>query len=470
MVLRDSIGALSLLLAAAVVMLAAPLHAAESGQAVEQTCRAAAISFEDVNRIARALGPKAPSELASPDIEKAERAWGDWRRRYQTRFLERQSRGDEDSVVNLWMYGTSFTRVPPARARDVSDAGLSLDEALSSRLDDLLAAVASSRGDERLAFVRLFLQGRGLDPKIGKGRDEARQYLRAARLRALEEFAHTDALVSAAVREAKSAPTWVMSTIFKDRGLSSDTSLLVDMAIDGALQAFRSDGVVGSGSVRRVAIIGPGLDFINKADGHDFYPQQTIQPFAVIDSLVRQGLSKSGALRVAAIDVNARVNEHVTNARVRATEGQPYLLHFPLPRGEKWTPEVRGFWRQVGERIGVAATPMRAPDTDGAEVRAIAVRPDVVALLDPVAADIVTSRLNGCTASFDLVIATNVFVYYTPFEQALAAANVASLLRSGGLLLSNTDIPVLPPMTSVGYVPVNYSDRQNDVIFGFQRQ
>jgi hypothetical protein len=31
--------------------------------------------------------------------------------------------------------------------------------------------------------------------------------------------------------------------------------------------------------------VGPGLDFADKQEGYDFYPLQTIQPFAVIDSL-----------------------------------------------------------------------------------------------------------------------------------------------------------------------------------------
>ena len=93
-------------------------------------------------------------------------------------------------------------------------------------------------------------------------------------------------------------------------------------------------------------------------------------------------------------------------------------------------------------------------------------------MIEPVQADIVTSRLVvPVNRRFDLVIATNVFVYYSPFEQALAVLNVARLLRSGGLLLSNNDVPVLPPMkSSVGYLSVRLSDRQNDHVFSYQRE
>ena len=58
--------------------------------------------------------------------------------------------------------------------------------------------------------------------------------------------------------------------------------------------------------------------------------------------------------------------------------------------------------------------------------------------------DIVTERLER--ADFDLIIATNVLVYYHFFDQALAYDNLASMLRNGGFLLTNT---VLPEILSV---------------------
>jgi len=57
-----------------------------------------------------------------------------------------------------------------------------------------------------------------------------------------------------------------------------------------------------------------------------------------------------------------------------------------------------------------------------------------------------------------------VFVYYDVLEQALALANVHSMLRPGGLLLSNNALLELPSsgMRSVGYVTVEYSDARDD--------
>jgi chemotaxis methyl-accepting protein methylase len=63
--------------------------------------------------------------------------------------------------------------------------------------------------------------------------------------------------------------------------------------------------------------------------------------------------------------------------------------------------------------------------------------------------NIVTDRLDG--QAFDLVIATNVFIYYDVFEQALAMSNVAAILRPGGFLLANFSAP---PLTSITIRPI----------------
>ena len=68
--------------------------------------------------------------------------------------------------------------------------------------------------------------------------------------------------------------------------------------------------------MRRVAVIGPGLDFVDKEEGYDIYPPQTIQPFALIDSLIRLGLADGARLRVTTVDVSARVNDHITDMGV----------------------------------------------------------------------------------------------------------------------------------------------------------
>ncbi len=70
------------------------------------------------------------------------------------------------------------------------------------------------------------------------------------------------------------------------------------------------------------------------------------------------------------------------------------------------------------------------------------IRPDVVLACEPFDLDIVVERLALPPENqFDLMVATNVFLYYDTFEQTLALENVGSMLKPGGLLLTNDRLP-----------------------------
>ena len=68
--------------------------------------------------------------------------------------------------------------------------------------------------------------------------------------------------------------------------------------------------------------------------------------------------------------------------------------------------------------------------------------PAVVLGSEPVNLDIVIEREIPPRALFDLVIATNIFVYYDVLEQALALQNVATMLKPGGFFA--TSDPIAP--------------------------
>ena len=65
---------------------------------------------------------------------------------------------------------------------------------------------------------------------------------------------------------------------------------------------------------------------------------------------------------------------------------------------------------------------------------------------------------------FDLIVATNIFIYYDVFEQSLCLRNVETMLRRGGFLLTNNALLELPSsgVHSVDYLTVVYSDRPDD--------
>jgi chemotaxis methyl-accepting protein methylase len=65
---------------------------------------------------------------------------------------------------------------------------------------------------------------------------------------------------------------------------------------------------------------------------------------------------------------------------------------------------------------------------------------------------------------YDLIIGTNIFVYYGPFEQGLAMINLEKMLKDGGMLLSNNALVEFPftPIHNVGYSKTIYSEQKND--------
>ena len=245
---------------------------------------------------------------------------------------------------------------------------------------------------------------------------------------------------------------------------SLDTSILPDFSLDQTLRDLKTRGVLREGQVARVAVIGPGLDFIDKNEqsGYDYYPQQTVQPFALYDSLQVLGLAKPGGLALSILDISPRVLDHLQHARERAGRNAPYVIQLPRDVARPWPPELIAYWHSLGDRVGTAITPIRPPALfQGLETRAVQIRPDVVLATHPVDLNIVLERLNlAPEARFDLIVGTNIFLYYDPFEQVLALENAGAMLKPGGLLLTNDKLPELPggTMRQAGTTVVSTGD------------
>jgi predicted TPR repeat methyltransferase len=76
-------------------------------------------------------------------------------------------------------------------------------------------------------------------------------------------------------------------------------------------------------------------------------------------------------------------------------------------------------------------------------VRAVAIRPQFAAHFEAYNANIVAETLDFKPGEgFDLMVATNVLVYYNRLEQALAMANIARMLNPEGIFLANNVLPV----------------------------
>lgn len=414
----------------------------------------------DVRPILTALADILPSDLgtgASPEA-----AWDAWAVRHDRELRARLDRGDEDTIVNWLLLGSTFTSHPPAV---LTDSTRELRDLVIARARDLVAALQKPGTDDRRLFARRVLERRGVRLDTAADIDRAVDHLRLEVARvAGEQAGWTRELSAARALGDTSAEFAARSRLFRERGISLDTSLLPGFALERTLGELRGRGLLTPGAVRDVAVIGPGLDFSDKNSGYDFYPPQTLQPFTLIDSLVRVGLAKdAAAVRVTTLDLSQRVNDHLASMRRRAASGAPYVVRLPLDAGVTWKPEVLTYWNSAGDRIGTAAL-AAAPGAggQGVRVREIAVRPAVALQIQPEDVNVVVQRLTD--RQFDLIIATNVFVYYDILDQVLALANVAAMLRPGGFLLSNNALLELPssPLRSIDYLTVEYSGRPDD--------
>jgi hypothetical protein len=393
----------------------------------------------------------AEPELRPADLRAAVRDWVSewpaWAARRKREIRARIERGEEDSLVNLLLFGTSFTALPRVTPEELvrTEGAEGSERLVSGRLADLVAGAVAPGANERLQLVREVLSRHGIDPTLPAGRDAARAYL----VRQLEQVLEANARNRTLRRQAQAtrdlrAELAAYGAFYRSRGLSTDTNLLASFAIEDALAAFASSGRLGAGSIHRVAVIGPGLDISDKAEGHDFYPIQTIQPFALVDSLLRAGVSTLEDLQVTTFDVSARVNRHITAARERARRGDDYILQLPLAPSRAtrtWRRELEQYWSRFGDRIGAEVPALRVPAHAGTvRVRAVRVRPEVTLGIVAHDLNIVFERLSPLALDdrFDLMIATNVLVYYDAADQALALANIAAMLRPGGYLLTNT--------------------------------
>src|SRR5688572_815013 len=215
------------------------------------------VTFEQAAPVLQALPSNLPGALRGHSTQEIARLWPSWVEQHDRDVRARLERGDEDSLVNFWLYGTSFTAQPPAVARASPLPAATLDIIVKDRLEDLLDRVTAPGDNERLQFARRLLAARNADPTDAPGRERARRLLIDTRQRMIREFAGTGQTVAAAAPGGTAAVTAANATIFRDRGLSSDTSILWDYSGHVALEAIARQKTLSPGSVRRVAVGGP---------------------------------------------------------------------------------------------------------------------------------------------------------------------------------------------------------------------
>jgi hypothetical protein len=362
-------------------------------------------------------------------------------------------------MVNLLLYGTTFTKQPRIKVESLTEASRS--GTMRARVEDLVTALREPGDNERLRFLNGLLRGVGIDPgEPGAGGVFIYNNLQ----RVIQETATLAKRGEEVRRLTKTDGTPDAAAIFKwrpgllrDRGVSLDTGIFPDFSVEQTLRDLKMRGPLRDGKVARVAVIGPGLDFSdkNEAFSYDYYPQQTVQPFALYDSLLRLRLAAASGMSMTIFDISPRVINHIQRAREAARTNIGYVIQLPREVGNPWPADLVRYWRSLGDQVGAEVAPVPPPEIfrsatgvhaadggKGLEARAVRIRPDVVLRCQAVDINIVLERINLAEADrFDLIVGTNIFIYYDAFERSLALENAGSMLKRGGLLLTNDWLP-----------------------------
>jgi SAM-dependent methyltransferase len=358
----------------------------------------------------------------------------------------RVAEGDLDHLVFYLLQSTTFTKFPPIepalsakalvdslsaseRAAFLQDGQVELSRVpapVRERAAAFVRALDSSSKNPRLTFFRELASGAFPD-KAGRNAALSREYLRAMKFLYEKEF----------VASRTTSPAAAVADLYRQRGLSTDTAVEAGYLVHQGLAIVKA--LEPARQIRRVLIVGPGMDLAPRTALDEAGPPASYQPWAVIDALLSLNLARLGELDVVAADINPRVVAHLDRAR----SNPPTLTLFTELReggGVALTPDYKDYFAQLGQTL-TDGKPVAVAIEEGHLKKSVAVGAAPARALDAARLDVVTERLNQ--APFDLVIATNILPYFDDVELMLAMSNIAARLAPNGVFLHNEPRPLI---------------------------
>jgi hypothetical protein len=385
-----------------------------------------------------------------------------FRQAHVLRTRVRVQESDLDAAVYYALQSTAFTEDPPVepavsaqtlveslddglRQRFLAGAASPTDRVPASarrRLRTFAGAIQTPPPGNRLALFRDVL-----DREAGNQASVEvallSHYLKAMRFLYEKEFV-------AAARTDSSAG---VAALYRDRPLSTDTSVEAGYLVHLGLATLRA--LEPARRIRRVLLVGPGLDLAPRTGLLELGPPQSYQPYAVIDALVALGLARLDDLEVIGADVNDRVVAHLHDARGRS-DVVALATGIGDAGGVTLTDEYRGYVAALGQATAEIVTAPALPARYAGHVaKALRFRPAVRQAIDGIRLDVAADRLLGDRV--DLVVATNIFPYLDDVELTLALANIAAILAPGGVLLHNEARPLVGDVTGELDLPLTHS-------------
>jgi len=292
------------------------------------------------------------------------------------------------------------------------------------RIEAFLLALNKPATDARTTFFRELVTAT-YPSKADRRTALTQEYLRAMRFVYEKEF----------IAQRAKTPAEAVAELYRSRGLSTDTAVEAGFIVYNGLGI--AAGLDPGRSIRRVLIVGPGLDLAPRTALLEDAPPQSYQPWAVLDALVLHKRSELSAIEIVGVDINPRVVDHLERSRVNPPQ---LRLSTELRESDEVTisEEFRDYFGLLGKAIGEPGAVQMQDSHLTKQVRVSATASRTVSGRQ---LDIVTDRIEG--TPFDLVIATNILPYFDDAQLGLALTNIAAMLAPGGLFLHNERRPII---------------------------
>ena len=293
---------------------------------------------------------------------------------------------------------TDLEPIEPAASAVTFQQSGAIPANVNTRIAAFLSVVKVDSQDSRIQlFQNLFGESDPL-PKIEQGYMESMRFLFEKEVEALNQPSRTRGAF--------------IDGLYQRRGLSIDTSIEASYAVSRALETIRR--ISPNTKIRRVLVLGPGLDFAPRSGLFERYPPQSYQPFAVADALVEFKLADKSKMEIRCMDINPAVLSFLNDF----PRGKHPTLYLPPMKGEA---DLEHYWLQLGKHVG-----SRRGNVWSLGRTARRVTGEL--------ADILTDRIPG---GQDLIVATNVLVYLNKKELLLALSNVFQALEPNGWFIHN---------------------------------
>jgi hypothetical protein len=317
--------------------------------------------------------------------------------------LRRKRDGEFDHLIAYALQSRQFTNAPriePAVSAKAFAQSALVPPGVRLRLREFLHALSNPAGNPRLEYFSHLVPAHDRNLKFLEG-----EYRRVVSFLYAKEFLHE-------------------KHAYETRGYSTDTQVAANYVIWNALSVLKATNP--DLRVRRVLLIGPGMDLAPRTALIDAVPPQSFQPYLVADALLTLGLSVMPDLEIDCVDINERVVGFINSF----SKGQGRLELYSAPG----TDDYNRYFRSLGTKIGSLAPATPAGMPGDLLTRAINVEPSVARAVHASELNISTQRLAG---TYDLAIATNVLLYFESPDLALALCNTAAMLGTGAYFIHN---------------------------------